>query len=209
MKLYIIRHGETEWNKQKKLQGQSDVPLNDYGRELARITAKALEDVQFDMAYTSPLSRAYETAQIILGERNVQITTDARLMEISFGKAEGQRSDSLGEDFKNFFFAPDQFIPLENGESYADVMARAGDFFENVLEPLRCTDKTVLIVAHGAMNKALMNYFKKVSIKDFWEGEFQCNCCVNIYEFREDDFDIIEEAKVYYEGATTNYLDDK
>ena len=57
MKLYIIRHGETDWNKEKRLQGQSDIPLNDYGRELARITGKALKDVHFDYVFSSPLSR--------------------------------------------------------------------------------------------------------------------------------------------------------
>ena len=53
MKLYIIRHGETEWNKQMKLQGRSDIPLNEYGRELAKITANALADRQFDIVYSS------------------------------------------------------------------------------------------------------------------------------------------------------------
>lgn len=206
MKLYIIRHGETEWNKLKKLQGQSDVPLNDYGRELAQITGDALKEVQFDVVYASPLSRAYETAKIIVGGREVEVQTDERLKEISFGIAEGKESATLGEDFANFFFAPEKFVPLEKGESYADVLKRAGAFFEDVITPLRNTDKTVLIVAHGAMNKAIMNYFKKIDIKDFWKGEFQSNCCVNIYEFSNTDYSIIQEAKIYYEGTTTNYL---
>ena len=65
MKLYIIRHGQTEWNKQKRLQGRSDIPLNEYGIQLARETKAGLKDVKFDLAFTSPLQRAKKTAEIL------------------------------------------------------------------------------------------------------------------------------------------------
>ena len=65
MRLYMIRHGETEWNVKKRFQGQSDIPLNNEGRKIARITAEALADVPFTRVYTSPLKRAYETAIIL------------------------------------------------------------------------------------------------------------------------------------------------
>ena len=73
MRLYIIRHGETEWNVLRRFQGRSDIPLNDEGRRLARITAEALSEVPFARIYTSPLKRAYETAMIIKGERDIPI----------------------------------------------------------------------------------------------------------------------------------------
>lgn len=66
MKLYLIRHGETDWNKEFKIQGSSDIELNEYGRELAFITREGLRHIPFDIAYTSPLKRAKETAEIIL-----------------------------------------------------------------------------------------------------------------------------------------------
>ena len=207
MKLYIIRHGETEWNKEKKLQGQSDVPLNEYGRELAKITAEALKDVVFDEIYASPLIRALETARIIKAERNINVKTDDRLKEISFGVFEGVPSNELGEQFSNFFFAPECYVPAEDGESYEELCIRAGKFLEEVIYPLKNTDKTVLIVAHGATNKALMLHLNKITIKDFWKGEFQKNCCVNLYDITEDSCKVIMEAKVYYEGKTTNYLE--
>lgn len=69
MKLYLIRHGETDWNKEFKIQGSSDIELNEYGRELAFITREGLRHIPFDIAYTSPLKRAKETAEIILGGR--------------------------------------------------------------------------------------------------------------------------------------------
>lgn len=207
MKLYIIRHGETDWNKTFRLQGQSDIPLNEYGRELARITSDALKDITFDVIYSSPLSRALETAQIMRRDRLVDIVTDDRLVEISFGVDEGRNKDELGEHFSNFFFAPDQFIPSEGGETYEAVCARAADFFKEQIEPLRESKKTVLVVAHGTMNKALMLHMKNIAIRDIWKGEFQKNCCVNCYELTKDTVTVIEEAKVYYDSEATDFLE--
>ena len=83
MKMYIIRHGQTPWNARKCLQGRSDVDLNENGIYLAELTGKALRDVTFDMAFTSPLIRAKHTAQCILAGREVPIIEDERLIEIS------------------------------------------------------------------------------------------------------------------------------
>ena len=89
MKLYLIRHGETDWNKEFKIQGSSDIELNEYGRELAFITREGLRHIPFDIAYTSPLKRAKETAEIILGGRNIPLYEDKRVQESCFGSFEG------------------------------------------------------------------------------------------------------------------------
>ena len=118
MELYILRHGTTEWNISGLLQGDCDTPLTDDGRQLALETGQALKDVWFDAAVTSPLSRAYETAMLLLGDRLITgdgvihdtsltvgdilalkdretafpLSTDRRLLEINFGEWEGKRS---------------------------------------------------------------------------------------------------------------------
>ena len=89
MLIYIIRHGETDWNTKRLLQGATDIPLNQNGIEVARLTAKALKDVPFDVIYTSPLSRAVQTAEIMRRDRDIPIIPDERLKEISFGPYEG------------------------------------------------------------------------------------------------------------------------
>ena len=73
MEIYIVRHGETVWNKKKLLQGRTDIELSDKGRELARITGENLRDTHFDMVFSSPLKRAYETASLIVGGRDIPI----------------------------------------------------------------------------------------------------------------------------------------
>ncbi|MBR3041256.1 MAG: histidine phosphatase family protein, partial [Eubacterium sp.] len=87
--LYIIRHGKTDWNNLHKIQGRTDVPLNEEGRAMAREAAVEYKNVHFDVCYCSPLIRAMETAEILLEGRDVPIITDDRLMEMCFGVYEG------------------------------------------------------------------------------------------------------------------------
>ncbi len=89
MELLIVRHGETLWNDKGLLQGQKDIELNDKGREMARKLAGKLKDIPIDMVYSSPLKRAYETARLALGDRDIPLVTDERIKEISFGECEG------------------------------------------------------------------------------------------------------------------------
>ena len=106
MKLYLIRHGETDWNKEFKIQGSSDIELNEYGRELAFITREGLRHIPFDIAYTSPLKRAKETAEIILGGRNIPLYEDERVQEACFGSFEGATLKELRERQD-----PEVFVP--------------------------------------------------------------------------------------------------
>ena len=97
MKIYFVRHGETLWNKEKKIQGQSDIPLNEYGIELAKITADAMKNISFDVVYTSPLLRAKETAMILIKDRNLDIFEDEQRnnLQYHFRKFEYIRYSSL------------------------------------------------------------------------------------------------------------------
>ncbi|MCR5590625.1 MAG: histidine phosphatase family protein, partial [Lachnospiraceae bacterium] len=83
--LYIMRHGPTDWNEKLKLQGRTDILLNDRGKKMAEEAARKYKDINIDICYCSPLSRALETARIFLQGRDVPIVTDERLKEMSFG----------------------------------------------------------------------------------------------------------------------------
>lgn len=156
MQIYLMRHGETDWNKARRLQGQSDIPLNEYGIELAVKTAQALEDVPFDMAFCSPLGRAQETAKIILGNRKTPLYTDVRLKEINFGTNEGVCFDAAKQNpedpLHNFFCKPDLYSPPQSAESFAQVAERGSGFLQEKILPLEGRCKTVLIVAQAAIN---------------------------------------------------------
>ena len=120
-----MRHGETDWNKERWLQGQSDFPLHECGMELAVKTAEALADVPFDIAFCSPLGRAEETARIILGDRKTPLHRDIRLMEIHFGTSEGICFDAAKQNqedsLHDFFCIPESYLPPEGTESFVQV----------------------------------------------------------------------------------------
>jgi len=201
MKVYIVRHGETLWNAQKKLQGWSDIELNEKGRELAGITAEALKEIPFDIAYTSPLIRAKETAQIIAGDRNIKIIEDERIKEIGIGEAEGRRFDEIITDkcennFSKFFDKPEEYVPYKGGETFEMLCARAEDFIKNVI--MKETHENILVTAHAAIIKAMLKCINNTQIKDLWGDKFHKNCAVTTVEKIGDKLNIIEEARIYY-----------
>ena len=169
--LYIIRHGKTDWNALQKLQGRTDIPLNEEGREMARAAAEEYKDIHFDVCYSSPLCRAVETAEILLEGRDVPIITDDRLIEMSFGIYEGVEKSFSDPNLPiNIIFkAPEDYIEaFEGAESFEDLYARTGEFLKEVVYPLLDEGKDVLIVGHGAMNSSIICQVKDIPRKDFW-----------------------------------------
>lgn len=203
MEIYIIRHGETVWNAKNLLQGSTDIELNEYGRALAGETGENLENVHFDKIYSSPLIRAYETACLIRGHRNIPIIRDERIRELCFGIHEGHNFKKLLEDesdpFHYFFEHPELYRAPEQGETLEHICERAADFMKEVIEPQAKELERVMIVAHGAMNKALMCHIKQHGIADFWSGGLQKNCNVIIVRYDENGYEVIDETKIFYD----------
>ena len=176
--LYIVRHGKTDWNSRHKLQGRTDIPLNQEGREMAGRAAEEYRDVHFDICYCSPLIRAKETAQIMLQGREIPIVYDDRLREMSFGDYEGiENSFSIPDCPINILFqAPEKYQESIGGaETWAELFARTGAFLEEVIKPQLELGKDILIVGHGAMNSSLVCQVKGLPIEQFWSaGLEQC-----------------------------------
>ncbi|MEF2805455.1 MAG: histidine phosphatase family protein [Massilistercora timonensis] len=202
MKIYFVRHGETDWNKERKIQGQVDIPLNEFGRHLARETAKGLRDVPFDVCFTSPLGRARETAQIILQGRDVPILEDKRILEMNFGVLEGKCCSKEGWDvpdsFQMFFDDPVHYQAPEGGEDFQAVRERTGDFLNWLFAQEQYRDSTVLVTTHGAAMAGLLNNLKKKPLAEYWGVGVHKNCGVTEVDVTDGRIDIISENKVYY-----------
>lgn len=149
MKIYLVRHGETAWNQSGLLQGQTDIDLNAQGFAQAEEAAERLREVPFEIAFCSPLIRARHTAETIVGNRNITLTTDERLRELNFGPWEGVDIRTIRDAASQPFTNPGDYIPPEGAESFAQLYARSGEFVKQVLLPLEGTYETVLVVAHG------------------------------------------------------------
>lgn len=204
MKMYIIRHGQTPWNARKCLQGRSDVDLNENGIYLAELTGKALRDVTFDMAFTSPLIRAKHTAQCILAGREVLIIEDERLIEISFGIYEGccyaEENRQVPQQWiENFFHAPQDYVAAPGGESLDDVEKRTRDFMEDICSRKELQDKTILVSTHGCALRGLLNSIRESNREDYWHGGVSKNCAVSIVTCNRGEKPVlVEENHIYY-----------
>ena len=201
MKLYIIRHGETAWNVEGRLQGQSDTELNENGVRLAKVTAEGLKNIPFDLGISSPLRRAKHTAELVLAGRNVPLTTDDRLMELSFGSWEGLgcRANNFeipSEHFDDFYRDPFHFRPAGDGETIQEVCDRAEAFYHELTAKPELQDKTILIASHGCAVRALLQNLYK-DPEHFWHGCVPPNCSINLVEVQDGKARFLEEDKVY------------
>lgn len=202
MRLYIIRHGETQWNKKHLLQGMADISLNEKGRELARITGEKLAEVPFYKAYSSPLVRAMDTAKLVLGKRNIPIVPDNRITEMSFGEWEGKYYGPDSRDIPSdcldcFFHHTEAYVPPKGGESFAQVIDRTHDLYEELISNPEYEDKNILISSHGASSRAfLQSVFQDGNV---WQTGVPKNCAVTIVEVKNRQVVQVELDHLYYE----------
>lgn len=176
--LYIMRHGRTDWNNEHRIQGRTDIPLNDDGRKMAEKAREKYKDINFDVCFCSPLVRARETAEIFLKDRDIPIICDERLYEMCFGIYEGTANCFEIPDcpLNVLFKTPEKYItPVEGAESFEELFARTGSFLNETVQPLLDKGKDVLIIGHGAMNSSIVCQTKKLPIKDFWSQGIE-NC---------------------------------
>ena len=206
MKLYLFRHGQTDWNKVHRFQGQIDIPLNDYGRELARVTASKWPIVSYDRVYCSPLTRAVETAQLVLAGRSELETMriDPRITEFGFGPCEGMSIDEAGNDpthpMYNMLHHPEDYRPLDGAESFYDLVGRAGAFLRDEILPLEKEGvQNVLVVAHGALIRGMVCAAGLKEIRDFWECPYH-NCCLTTLDITDGKVSLVREAEVFYDA---------
>ena len=210
MKIYLIRHGETDWNKLRRLQGQADIPLNEFGRQLARETEPTLRDVPFDRIYTSPLKRARETAELVTAGRNLPIIEEPRLKEMGFGEFEGLCCREEGWNipdpgFRDFFNAPEKYRPPKGGESFQQVSDRLESFLKELYATEELQNKTVLISTHGAALCGILRLIKKNPMERYWDGGVHKNCAVTIVEVKDGKATILQEAVTYYNEAVEDW----
>ena len=173
----FVRHGQTDYNLRQFTQGQSNVPLNEKGIEQAHLAGKFLSQNEFDVIYSSDLSRAYKTAETILIENKknkmlMKIVPDILLRETSHGIYEHKPSSALQEAAKAAGFSEinrRRFRPPE-GENQDDVEVRAREFLSKMIhsEGLKKNTNNILVVSHGLI---LREIFKVLFEKDIGEGK--------------------------------------
>lgn len=207
--IYLVRHGETDLNKKRILQGRYDSSLNEDGIRLAKISGKALKDVHFFEAFSSPLIRSKQTIDLILNESgnvNTKITVDDRLCEVDVGKWTltplNDKTNVFVKDIDSFFKDPFSFLDVPMGENVHDVIKRTASFIEELIK--RNDDNIYLIGSHGFAIRALLNYFYEDK-KDFWHGRVPYNCSFTIIEIKDGNFKFLANDICYYDDNKKDY----
>lgn len=194
-KIYLTRHGETVWNRQQRFQGHKNSELTDKGILAAELLADRIEDIELDYIVSSPLLRAYNTAEIARGNKDVQIIKYDGLKEINLGEFEGmsyvdiksKHTELLAEIEKDPF---NNRYP--NGENLQEFYKRVVKVFTEVVDKYR--NKSTLIVAHGGTLKCIEAYIRKFKLSSDWMGNVVKNCSLSYIEIDENN----EIKEIFY-----------
>ena len=182
-RIILVRHGQTQWNLERKYQGHSDVALTDTGREQARRVAERLAGEKIDAAYSSDLSRAAETAACIAAKHGVPVTPLPDLREIMFGEWEGLTYDEITARWpgalEKLWSRPGE-VEIPGGESFARVQERAYGAVREIVS--RHPGETVLITAHGGTNGVILCAALGMGLNRVWSVR-QDNTAVNMLEY--------------------------
>lgn len=182
-RVYLIRHGESTWNAERRWQGAMDPPLSDTGRAQAARVGATLRAVPLQAVYCSPLQRAHDTAVAVAAPHGLAVEPVADLREIAFGEWESLFSEEVEQRFgpvlQEWWQRPDQ-VQIPGAEPLVEVRERAVAALRMIVT--RHRDDPVAVVAHGGVNKLILLTLLSAPLSSFWRLA-QSNACINVLEF--------------------------
>jgi phosphoserine phosphatase len=168
--IYLVRHGQTAWNKEEIFRGRTDVPLNETGLKQAELAGRYFKGTEIHAIYSSPLSRAWETAQKIAQIHNVKVEPLEGILDMSFGNWEGHAHQEIrkmdSETYRQWVESP-HLVKLPGGESLDDVRKRAMAALGEVLR--KHPEKTLVLVSHRVVCKVLICAILGLDNSHFWQ----------------------------------------
>lgn len=178
MKILIVRHGKTNWNKEKRAAGLTDIELNEEGISQANELKEKLKDVNIDLIISSPLKRAIKTAEIINEYHNKKIVIEEGATERNLGIYEGEPNEQ--EIFNEIRYYTKN-VPVEKGEDCQTYTKKVAKFLEETIKKYNGKIDTLLIVSHGFFLRSAMWYFNGVPTEPETVVRFK-NCQVDEYD---------------------------
>ncbi len=189
VRIILVRHGETSWNKQGKFQGRLDIELNEIGRDQVRRLAKALGDIHLDVIYSSPLKRSQETAAMIADYHSLEVIKADEFNEIDHGAWEGMQLEAViddhGELYDTWINRPHK-AKMPGGEDLENIRERVVRKLTEILD-LTPDGNVVLIAGHDATNKVLLCFALGLDSSHFWQFK-QGNASISVLEFEKGMF---------------------
>ena len=189
-KIILIRHGQTLWNVERKIQGHSNVELAPEGIAQAKLLAKNFPIENISAIYSSDLNRAKVTAEIVAERFNLSVQTEKNLREANWGDWEGKKLTEIEKfdpiNYERFFRNPEE-VQIANAETFAQLKARAFSTLKKIIAAH--PDENIVIVAHGAINRTILCSILEIPLKNLWSLT-QFNTAVNILRFDDGYFTV-------------------
>ena len=184
----LVRHGETEWNRREIFRGRADVELNQRGREQAKALGAALEGRSIDAVYSSPLSRAVETAEAIAEPHGISVEIEDGFVDFDYGAWQGLPHEEVRQRYPRMYqdwVERPHTVRMGGGESLRMVRRRAMETLMRIVD--RHQDDTVVIVAHRVVNKVVLCAVLELANSHFWRIR-QDTCALNVFEWSDGRF---------------------
>jgi len=195
MEFYVFRHGQTDWNKERRIQGHSDIPLNDEGRRQASQLRETLSHLNLDIIFSSDLDRAYETAVIACDGLGLEVIKDQRLREAHFGQAEGMLIEDIMKTFgentwrKFMKLDPNHLdICFPDGETRRNSILRMRAVIDELIE--RKQYERIGISTHGGVVRNLLgSYLMEKKAGESFDIPIP-NCVVYELSYKGGEFEV-------------------
>lgn len=204
--LYFVRHGETQYNVEKRIQGFCDSPLTERGIFQAKSVGKGLANINFKEAYSSDSQRVLDTAKYAIGDRDIPLIVDPRIKEMNFGVLESLIEEEIfaqhGNILENLFSFKDLNASAPEGESYVQLFTRTLNAVEDIIKKHTLDGGNILIFSHGI---TIGNYILQVTKSDKYSVHE--NCSVSVASYINGQIIVERIADTYYREKGSEYLD--
>lgn len=187
MELHLIRHGQTDWNEERRVQGQSESKLTELGIEQARSLGERLKELNFDKLYCSSSLRTRQTAEHAFSNRIQDVTYLDSLREIFLGPWEGRLYGEIeAEDpdsFRHFWHEPHLFS-VKGAETFYDMQKRAISTLAKISEESQ--QQRIAVISHGALIKTVLAHIEKLPMDQLWKPPLMHNCAQSVIEMNSE-----------------------
>jgi broad specificity phosphatase PhoE len=187
-KLYLVRHGQTAWNVGEIFRGRADIPLDETGRREAGLAGEALREGTIHAVYSSPLSRSFETAQLIAKFHNLPVEPLEAIIDISYGNWEGLSNERVRESYPELhklWQEQPHKVCFPGGESLDEVRARTMTAVSRLM--VKHQDQTIVLVAHRVPNKVICCALIGLDNSHFWRIQ-QDTACTNLFTHKNGEW---------------------
>lgn len=190
MKIWLTRHGQTNLNKKKLMQGLTNEPLNETGIQQAKLAREKIGNVHFDAVYASPLDRAITTASIIGDVPKENVIIDKRIIECNFGKYELRSYYCLGLKMNLYWLLPEVFPAPKTVETIHSMVNRSSSFLKELEDK---GYENVLVACHGGIIRPLCGYLEDKENGIVWRPKPK-NCEIRVYESKNGKHTVVKRV---------------